>query len=56
MMKGIQNIFDEHIVVAIDHSIQYGIILAHERCFEQLEKDLIAMSAEFRKQYGHLLK
>jgi len=55
MMQEIENIFDEHIVRAVDTSIQLGIVVACERGFEQLEEDLIAMRAEFRKQYGHLL-
>lgn len=56
MMREIDNIFDEHIVMAIDMQVEFGIALAHERGFEQLEEDLIAMRAEFHKQYGHLLK
>lgn len=56
MMNEIENIFDEHIVEAIDLQIGLGVALAHHRGFEQLEEDLIAMRAEFRKQYGHFLK
>jgi hypothetical protein len=55
-MQEIEKIFDEHIVRDIDTAIQHGITLAHERCFEQLEEDLIAMRAEFHNEYGHFLK
>ena len=50
------DIFDEHIVKAIDIEIQRGVALAHYRGFEQLEEDLTAMREEFHKHYGHLLK